>query len=103
MAVTVSNSRNEPVADRDIVVFPRDENDWGFTTAGHFATGRTGDLGQYQSSPLLGGEFYVAAVDGLENGQASDPEFLATLRQNATQVTLHDGETVNVQFRVGDR
>jgi hypothetical protein len=103
VTATAVNSRNEPVVDRDVIVFPQDGTRWGLAMPGHSATGRTDDQGHFQSAPLLAGDYFVAGVDGLENGQANDPEFLNTLRATATRVTLYDGETANVQLKTNER
>ena len=102
LMVTVTNARNEPVADRDVVIFAQDERDWGPSLPGHGPSGRTDDKGQYQSPQLLAGQYYAAAVDGLENGQSSDPEFLTTLRPLVTRVDVRDGETAAVPLRAAD-
>ena len=41
------------------------------------------------------------AVQALEDGQSSDPEFLASIESLATRVTLEDGEskTMNLELR----
>ncbi|MFN7982564.1 MAG: carboxypeptidase-like regulatory domain-containing protein [Vicinamibacterales bacterium] len=103
LTVTAANARNEAVANRDVVVFPQDEAQWGTQMPGHGSSGRTNDQGQYQSPQLLPGAYYVALVDGMENGQSADPEFLASLRTSAQRITLGTGESANVQFRVTDR
>jgi hypothetical protein len=35
----------------------------------------------------------IAAVQGLEDGQAGDPEFLARIKPEASKLGLNDGET----------
>jgi len=103
LTVAAANPRNEAVVNRDVVVFPQDETQWGTQMPGHASTGRTNAEGQYQTPQLLPGAYYVALVDGMENGQSADPEFLASLRSGAQRVTLGAGETANLQFRVTDR
>ena len=103
VTATVLNTRGEPVADRDVVVFPQDEASWGAQVAGHSGTGSTDDRGQYQSPALVAGAYYVAATDPLEPGQAGDPEFLASVRARAQKMTLGEGETAQVQLSVSDR
>jgi hypothetical protein len=39
-------------------------------------------------------------VQGLEDGQGSDPEYLATIRNRATTLSLKDGETKTLDLRV---
>jgi hypothetical protein len=42
----------------------------------------------------------AAAVDGLEDGEGEDPDFLARLRDVATSFDLGDGEKRVVDLRV---
>ena len=103
LVVTAANARNEAVASRDVVVFPQDETQWGLQMPGHGSTGRTDDQGRYQTPPLLPGAYYVALSDAVEAGQASDPEFLESLRTKAQRITVGDNATANVQLRVSER
>lgn len=103
LVVTAANAREEAVADRDIVVFPQDETQWGTQMPGHGSTGRTDEQGRYQSPPLLPGAYYVAATEGLEAGMSADPDILQSLRVGAQRITLGDGETANLQFRIAER
>jgi hypothetical protein len=40
------------------------------------------------------------AVQGLEDGQAGDPEFLATVRDSAAKFDLGEGETKAVDVKL---
>jgi hypothetical protein len=93
IAATVTNLRGEAVVGRDVLVFSEDEAAWPATLAGHASQGRTNQEGLFQTSPLLPGRYYVAAIENLEPGQNADPEFLASLRAAATRVILGQGET----------
>lgn len=101
--VTVTNTRGEAVASRDVVIFSQDEREWGVQLAGHGAVGRTNDQGFYQSPVLLPGAYYVATPDFYENGQINDPEYLAALSRGAQRVTLRDGDVASVQLRAAER
>ncbi|HUR34644.1 MAG TPA: carboxypeptidase-like regulatory domain-containing protein [Vicinamibacterales bacterium] len=103
IVVVATTARDEAVPDRDIVIFPQDESQWGLLMPGHGGTGRTDEQGQYQSVPLLAGAYYVADTDPLEPGEANDPEVLAALRARARRVAVGEGETANVRFRTDGR
>ena len=103
LAVTVMNARNEAVVDRDVIVFPQDESQWGSQLPGHGSVGRTDQEGRYQTPQLISGAYYVAATDPLEPGQSGDPEFLESIRNRAQRVVLGDGETATLSFRLTDR
>jgi hypothetical protein len=99
VVVTVTNPRNEPVVDQDVLVFPENEAEWGTTMPGHATGGRTNDSGEFQGAALLAGRYYVAAIDPPDNGQSSDPAFLETVRASAARVTLADGQSQAVAFK----
>ena len=47
--------------------------------------------------------YLAVAVSHLEEGEAQDPEFLARLREQASSVSLREGETKTVELRVLER
>ena len=103
LVVTTMTTRDEAVVDRDIIVFPQDQSQWGSQMPGHGSVGRTDAQGRYQTPQLLAGAYYVAAVDPPEPGQGNDPEYLESLRARAQRITLGEKETANVQLRTADR
>ncbi len=85
--------RGQPVKDYSVVVFADDATKWAFPSR-FIASGRADDNGQFSVKALPPAERYLAvAVDALENGEATDPEFLARLRDRGTPFTLADGES----------
>jgi activator of 2-hydroxyglutaryl-CoA dehydratase len=45
----------------------------------------------------------IAAVQSVEPGETSDPEFLEKLRDSATPLTLGDGETKTVDVKLTEQ
>jgi hypothetical protein len=96
----ISDSRNRAMTDATIVVFAADEDKWGFQSR-YIRAARPDQDGRFQIRGLPPHDEYLAlAVQGLEDGQAGDPEFLATLRQRATTLSLKEGETRTLDLRV---
>jgi hypothetical protein len=76
-----------------VVVFPANEKLWVFQSR-FIRAARPDQEGKYRMTALPGGEPYlVVAVQGLEDGQAGDPDFLAAVRDAATGFELGEGET----------
>lgn len=96
----VTDSRGQPVLDASIVVFPSDDRLW--TSQSRFIrVARPDQAGRYQIRGLPAhADYLAAAVQGLEDGQANDPEFLATARAVATSLALARGETKVVDLRM---
>jgi protocatechuate 3,4-dioxygenase beta subunit len=97
----ITDIRGNAVTDVTVVVFPADETRWTYQSR-FVKTSRPGQDGQYQMSALPPYDRYLAvAVQGLEDGQAGDPEFLASIKNQGTDFSLNDGETraVDLRFR----
>lgn len=87
----VSDESGQPVKDYTLVVFAEGAARW--TEHSRFlAVARPDQLGQYSVTGLPPGEYLAVALDYVEEGQASDPEFLEGLRRHATAFSLAEGE-----------
>ena len=99
----VTDIRGNAVTDVTVVVFPADEARWTYQSR-FVKTARPGQDGQYQMSGLPPYDRYlVVPVQGLEDGQAGDPDFLATIKTQGTDFSLNDGETRAVDLRFRQR
>jgi hypothetical protein len=95
----VTDTRGRPVTDVTVVIFPADPERWVYQSR-FIRAARPDQEGRYQISGLPPSDDYLAiAVQGLEEGQAGDPEFLATLRQHAAKFSLGEGETRALDLR----
>jgi hypothetical protein len=93
----------QPAKDFSVLIFAEDEARWAFPN--RFARSTRGnDQGNFSVRglpPDVG--FLAAAVSYLEDGEAEDPEFLASLRARATPVSLREGETKTIELRLIER
>ena len=97
---TVRDGRGQVVLDATVVVFPSDGTKWGFASR-FVRTARPDTEGRFEVRTLPAyANYRVIAVQGLEDGQASDPEFLSGLRDRAERLTLNEGETKTVDLRL---
>jgi len=96
----VTDDRNQPVIDATVIMFSANKDDWKF--ASRFQrTSRPDTVGRYKFENMPPREDYLLiAVQNLESGQASDPEFLARAREEAKPFTLGDGETKAVDIKL---
>jgi protocatechuate 3,4-dioxygenase beta subunit len=100
LAGQITDSRGNPVLDATIVVFPSDEKLWTYQSR-FIKAARPDQDGKFQVTGLPGAEHYLAvALQGLEDGQAGDPEFLATVKDLGTRVELGEGESKSVDVKL---
>ena len=96
----VTDDRGKPVLDVSVIVFPANRDLWT-PQSRYLRTMRPDTSGRYsaRSLPPLD-DYLVIAVQNLESGQASDPEFLNRAREEAKPFSLNEGETKAVDIKV---
>ena len=89
----VADDRNRPVLDASVVIFPADREKWTYASR-YLRTLRPDTNGRYtvKSLPPLD-DYLIIAVQNLEQGQGSDPEFLIRAKEEAKAFSLNEGET----------
>ena len=99
----VTDARGNAALDATVVVFPANEKLWTYQSR-FIRAARPDQEGRYQITPLPGPEQYlVVAVQGLEDGQAGDPDFLASVKELAAKFELTEGETKAVDVTLSPR
>jgi hypothetical protein len=96
----VTDDRSRPIVDATVIVFPANRERWTFQSR-FMRTARPDTNGRYAFYNLPPADDYlVIAVQNLEPGQFSDPEFLERARDEAKPLTLGEGETKSVDVRL---
>jgi carboxypeptidase family protein len=100
---TLSGSVADPsgatAPDYTVIVFPADESRW--TPESRFiAAERPDQTGHVRRTGLPPGDYLVAAVEWVEEGQWLDPLFLQRLRPLASKIALEPGQTAAAQLRL---
>ena len=86
--------------DATVVVFPSNDKLWTYQSR-FIKAARPDQDGRYRVTALPGPEDYlVIALQGLEDGQAGDPEFLASIKDLAAKLEIGDGETKAVDVKL---
>jgi hypothetical protein len=99
----VTDDRNRPALDATVVVFPEDEKLWIYQSR-FVRAARPDQQGQFRIPSLPPHPGYLMiALQGLEDGQAGDPEFLATIKEAAKSFSLGEGEAKNVDVTLRTR
>jgi len=95
----VRNSRGEVSKDYTTIVFAQDKEKWTANTR-YQSVGRPDQDGRFKISGLPPGEYLIIAVDRLEPGQSSDPEFLDSVRSRAATLSLNEGDTRTIDLKL---
>jgi hypothetical protein len=96
---SVQDSRARPITDFVVVAFSTDNTRWGFGTR-FVRTVRPNQEGRFSLKGLPPDEYYLIALDYLEQGEEGDPEQLEKWKANATRVTLVDGEPKSLTLKL---
>jgi Carboxypeptidase regulatory-like domain len=89
----VVDARNALTPDGTVVVFSSDRDEL-FEDSRHVRAVRPDQHGRYEISGLPPGEYLIAAIDDVDQGDWWDPDFLNAIRPSARSVTLGDAASV---------
>ena len=95
----VTDAKGNQVLDATVVVFPANEKLWTYQSR-FIKAARPDQDGRYRVTALPSESYLVVALQGLEDGQAGDPEFLATVKDFAAKLDLAEGETKAVDVKL---
>jgi len=96
----VMDDRNKPVLDATVVIFPADQQRWT-STSRFVRTLRPDTNGRYSTKGLPPlDDYLIIAVQNLESGQGSDPEFLTRAKEEAKPLSLNEGEAKAVDIKL---
>jgi hypothetical protein len=74
-----------------VIALPSDSRLW-VPQSRRIVTARTDAAGAYRLSAIPPGDYLVAAVDDVEQGEWFDPEFLDQIKEAAAKVKIGEGE-----------
>jgi len=98
----VADSKGLPAKDYTVVLFPDDSARW-MPMSRYIRTERPDQQGRFRVKGLPPGHYLAAAVDSVENGQESDPEFLEQLRSLSTPFDLDENEQKSLALRLAQQ
>ena len=95
----VTSSRGDAVTDFWLIVFPRDR-DKRRPPSRYVRTMRPPQDGRFKGSGLPPGDYLALAVDYVDLGEVTDPEFLERLESRATSFSLREGEQKTLDLKL---
>ncbi len=93
----VHDGQGTELTDFTVIAFPIDERRWG-PGSRYVQASRPDQNARYQIRGLPAGEYLLAAVDVVEQGEWHDPRFLQRLRPGALRVSLAAGELTELNI-----
>ncbi len=95
--------KDQPTRDYTVVIFPDDPAKWAYPSR-YVRSGRSDQQGQFRIRALPQDPRYLAiAVDYVEDGEASDPQFLEQMKSRAMKFSLMDGESKALDLKLVQR
>ncbi len=91
--------RGQAVRDYSVVVFARDSRRWTIASR-YFGGGRPDQDGRFKVRNLPPGDYYAIALDYVEPGSGTDPEFLERIRPRATEFSLTEGQVRTLDLKL---
>ena len=86
----VKDAAGEPTRSSYVIVFPKDPAHWGYLSR-YVRMGRPNPLSKYRVQ-VPPGDYYAFALDFVEAGEGSEPEFLERHRERAIAFSVQEGE-----------
>jgi hypothetical protein len=95
----VTDTRGNPSKDYTVLIFPRDRERWE-STSRYLSVARPDQEGKYKAQYVLPGPYYAIALDYVEQGANTDPEFLDRIKEHATEFSIADTETKALDLKL---
>jgi hypothetical protein len=96
---TVTDMTGTPITELTVLIFPTDSTLWR-PQARQITTARPDQTGKFQLRGLPAGDYYLVAIDPIEQGEWFEPAFLDEHRAGATRVRLGDDEVTTQDFKI---
>jgi hypothetical protein len=88
----------ERAADAWAVVFSQDARKW--VAPSRFVVSTRPDHENHFRVRLMAGDYYAIVVDDVEQGEWTDPDYLARVRERATPFSIADGEKKSIELKL---
>ena len=96
---SLRDDKGNGVVTGTVIIFP-DEGSLWIEDLRTVRTARAAQSGVFTIKGIRPGEYLAVAVPTVQNNQWNDPEFLESLRAQATRVSLREGETKQLELVV---
>jgi len=94
----VRDTRGNGINNVSVIAFPSDPKLW-MPQSRQIITARTDATGAYRFSAIPPGDYLVAAVDDVEQGEWFDPEFLDQIKTDAAKARVGEGDQKTLDLK----
>jgi hypothetical protein len=94
----ITDEKGNP-AEGTVLLFPADAAKW-LEAAGTARIARPDQSGHFKLESIRPGDYLAAALDYVQQWQVNDPEFLEELREQATRVSLEEGQSAQLALKI---
>jgi hypothetical protein len=95
-----TDARGEPAKECTLLIFPADERRWKQGGGRYVQTALPGRDGRYRIAGVVPADYYIIALDKVEQGEWYEPGFFERVRSKATSVSISEGEAKTVDLKV---
>ena len=95
----VTDARGNAARDYTVLIFPRDRERWE-PTSRYLSSARPDQDGRYKAQYILPGAYYAIALDYVEQGANSDPDFLERIKERAIEFSITDTEIKSLDLKL---
>jgi hypothetical protein len=81
-----------------VIAFSTEQQYWRAQSR-HIQAVRSDSAGTYRLRALPAGDYFIVAVDGVEQGEWFDPSYLEQARTGAARLTVREGEKKTQDLR----
>lgn len=96
---SVQNAKGGAEPDFAVILFPTDAQFWGWQSR-HVRVARPDQTGRFVISGLPAGSYHAVALEYLEPGEETNPEFLERVKTLATSLRLNEGEKKPITLKL---
>jgi len=96
---TVRDARGNGAAALTVIAYSTEQEHWR-PQSRRIVTARTDQAGAFRMRNLPPGDYFIVAVDDVEQGEWFDPAFLEKVRPDATRVSVSEGEKKTQDLRI---
>jgi len=96
----VTDARGNSVLDYSAIAFPQEQERWATPGLGRTAMVRPDEQGRFRFRTLRPGNYYLVAIDHIQQGDWMDPAFMEAVHSRATRITVNEGDVQTLDLKL---